>query len=88
VSVIDTTSKTVVTTIPIGVSAVPTGVAVTPDGSKVYVTNFSGGGTGSVSVINAANDTVEVAAIPVEGTHWRRGHAGQPQGLCRESQWR
>jgi YVTN family beta-propeller protein len=64
VAVIATASDTVVATVPVGQN--PVGVAVTPDGSKVYVANFSGGTTGSVSVINASNDMVEVPAIPVE----------------------
>ena len=46
VSVIDTATNTVVSTIPVGIS--PGGVAVTPDGSKVYVTNFL---SNTVSVI-------------------------------------
>ena len=37
VSVIDTASNTVVTTVPVGTS--PHGVAVTPDGKHVYVAN-------------------------------------------------
>ena len=45
VSVIDTATNTVVSTIPVGIS--PGGVAVTPDGSKVYVTNL---GSANVSV--------------------------------------
>src|ERR1700733_2257012 len=53
VSVIDTTTRTVTATIPVG--ADPIAAAVSPDGSTVYVANEGGN---SVSVINAATDTV------------------------------
>src|SRR5215831_11877612 len=59
VSVIDTATNTVVSTIPVGTA--PAGVAVTPDGSKVYVTNFL---SNTVSVIATATNTV-VSTIPV-----------------------
>ena len=50
-SVIDTATDTVTTTIPVGFF----GVAVTPDGSKVYVPNS---GFTTVSVIDAATSAV------------------------------
>jgi YVTN family beta-propeller protein len=53
VSVIDTATDTVVTTINVGAN--PNGVAVTPDGSRVYVTNQGGD---SVSVIDTATNMV------------------------------
>ena len=53
VQVIDTTTDTVVTTIPVG--SAPQGIAKSPDGSKVYVANGSGS---SVSVIDTSTDTV------------------------------
>jgi YVTN family beta-propeller protein len=59
VSVVDTTSNTVLGTIPVG--AAPFGVAITPDGSKVYVGNQ---GSNTVSVIDAATYAL-VATIPV-----------------------
>jgi YVTN family beta-propeller protein len=69
VSVIDTTSNTVVATIP--GFARPFGVAVTPDGSKVYVTNggddnpvFGVTFGDTVSVIDTATNTM-VATIGV-----------------------
>ena len=63
VSVIDTTTKMVVATIPVGNE--PDGVAVTPDGNHVYVVNSSDAGGGdTVSVIDTASNTV-VAPIPV-----------------------
>lgn len=80
-SVIDTTTNTVVHTIPVGAN--PAGVAVTPDGARVYVSNsgfFLPGGD-SVSVVDTSTDTV-VATVPV-GHHpfaygrfisERRGH--------------
>jgi YVTN family beta-propeller protein len=59
VSVIDTSTNTVVTTIPIGgcpgTCPSPAGLAVTPDGSRVYVANH---GNGTVSVIATSANTV------------------------------
>jgi YVTN family beta-propeller protein len=49
-------------TAPIHVGSVPIGVAVTPDGSKVFVANQ---GSGSVSVIATATNTVTGSPIPV-----------------------
>jgi YVTN family beta-propeller protein len=73
VSVIDTATDTVVTTIPVGGAfpnaASPKGVAVSPDGSKVYVVNagqFAGNGT--VQVIATATNTV-VTTITSVGTN-------------------
>lgn len=63
VSVIDTRTKTVITTIPVGDA--PTGVAITPDGRRVYVTNA---GDDTVSVINtklnAVISTLQVGDSP------------------------
>jgi YVTN family beta-propeller protein len=53
VSVIDTASNAVVTTIPVGKR--PWNMAITPDGSKLYVAN---GRSNSVSVIDTASNTV------------------------------
>jgi len=53
VSVIDTTSNTVLTTIPVGSS--PYAVAATPNGTRVYVTNANGNST---SVIDTATQSV------------------------------
>ncbi|MGD0534086.1 MAG: IPT/TIG domain-containing protein [Methanoregula sp.] len=53
VTVIDTTSNTVIATVPVGIQ--PEGVAVSPDGSRVYVANY---GNNSVSVINTGTNTV------------------------------
>jgi len=59
VSVIDTTTASVIATVPVGSS--PSSVAVTPNGRFAYVTNqFSN----TVSVISAASNTV-VATVPV-----------------------
>ena len=60
VSVIDTSTNTVITTIPAGNG--PVGVAVNPAGTRVYLTNTSGG----VSVIDTSTNTV-IATIPVDG---------------------
>lgn len=59
VSVIDTATNHVITTIAVG--SVPDGVAVSPNGSKVYVANIL---SDSVSVIDTATNTV-TATIPV-----------------------
>jgi len=59
VSVVDTISHQVTTTIPVGQG--PIGVAITPDGTKVLITNQT---DGTVSVINGSTDTV-AATIPV-----------------------
>src|SRR5207302_10648099 len=58
-SIVDTSTNTVVATVPVG--TVPIGVAVTPDGSGVYVANS---GDGTVSVIDTSTNTV-VATVPV-----------------------
>jgi len=59
VSVVNTTTKTVVSTIQVG--AFPFGVAASADGTRVYITNEN---SKSVSVINTADNTV-VATITV-----------------------
>src|SRR5205085_5801556 len=53
VSVINTATNAVVTTIPVGTR--PYGVAVSPNGSRAYVANFI---SNSISVINTATNTV------------------------------
>jgi YVTN family beta-propeller protein len=59
VTVIDTPTNTVVTTIELtgcdGSCSSPAGLAVTPDGSRVYVANH---GNGTVSVISTSTNTV------------------------------
>ncbi|MFF9650553.1 Ig-like domain repeat protein [Streptomyces sp. NPDC014622] len=59
VSVIDTSSNTVTTTIAVG--SVPFGVAITPDGLHAYVTNS---GSNDVSVIDTSSNIV-TTAVPV-----------------------
>jgi len=61
VSVIDTATNTVVTTIPI-VSSNPRGIAYDPVNERMYVTN---GVADSVSVIDTATNTVIGTPIPV-----------------------
>ncbi len=59
VSVIDTTTASVIATVPVGSS--PSAVAVTPNGRFAYVTNLF---SNTVSVISAASNTV-VATVPL-----------------------
>src|SRR5215471_10814327 len=65
VTVIDTTTNKVVTTVDVGLA--PAGVAVTPDGSKVYVANRAVSGTVSVidTATNAVSATIAVGSNPV-----------------------
>src|SRR6516162_4981949 len=65
VTVIDTTTNKVVTTIDVGLA--PSGVAVAPNGSKVYVANETVKGTVSVidAAANAVSATVAVGSNPV-----------------------
>ena len=60
VSVIETATNTVVTTVPVGVD--PFGVAVHPAGTFVYVANFDG----TVSVVDTVTHRV-VATVPTDG---------------------
>ena len=63
VSVIDTATLTVLTTVTLGISGQPSGVAVSNDGSVVYVANRDG----TVAVINAATNTVVDTLRPAPG---------------------
>lgn len=61
VTVIDTSTNSVVTTIP-AVGVQPSAIAITPNGKNAYVTNF---GDSSVIVIDTASNTVVDGPIPV-----------------------
>src|SRR5262249_17662568 len=61
VSVIDTATNTVTTTIPVGEQA--GGVAVSPDGSRIYVAGGVSSLGGNVVVIDAATNTVIAAVL-------------------------
>ena len=86
VSVIDTATNTVTATISVGAN--PKGIAVSPNGTRVFVTNYGDGVIevdgkivgytgGTVSVINASNNTViETVKVGVLPT----GVAVSPQG--------
>jgi YVTN family beta-propeller protein len=67
VSVIDTATNTVASTVTVG--SVPIAVAIAPNGNLAYVTNF---GSSNVSVIDTATNTV-VTTVPV---------GAGPQGLA------
>ena len=80
VSVIDTSTNTVVTTIALcgDCSLKPAGLAVTPDGSRVYVANQ---GNGTVSVITTSTNTVSATiAIPCDCLSTPTGVAITPDG--------
>ena len=72
ISVIDTSTDTVSTTISLPATSEPFGVAVTPDGNHVYVTDEN---TGKVSVIATTTNTVS-ATITLTGT------GGVPRGIA------
>ncbi|MEV5486190.1 MULTISPECIES: IPT/TIG domain-containing protein [Streptomyces] len=72
VSVIDTTTRSVITTI--GVANGPWGVAVAPDGLRAYVACF---GTNSVAVIDTATRTVTAS---ISGLNKPLGLAVSPDG--------
>jgi YVTN family beta-propeller protein len=74
VSIVDTATDTLVTTVPVGYG--PWGVAVAPDGTNVYVTN---GDSGTVSVIDTCTKAV-VKTIPVPGYSIPTGIAVAPDG--------
>ena len=75
VTVIDTITNKVVTTIEVGLA--PSGVAVAPDGTKVYVANETVNGTVSVidTATNAVSATIAVGNNPI-------GVAVKPDGRC------
>lgn len=73
VSVVDTNSNTVTTTIPVSTGAV--GVAYSPDRSRVYTTGFSV--SDNVAVIDTATNTV-IATIPIPD--YPTGIAVSPDG--------
>ncbi|HLJ28557.1 MAG TPA: YncE family protein [Candidatus Angelobacter sp.] len=62
VSVINTATNTVTTTIPVGSS--PVGVVFSPDSTRAYVANS---GDGTVSVINTGNNTVMTTIAVTSG---------------------
>jgi len=72
VSVINTATNAVLTTVAVGNN--PAGVAVSPNGANVYVTNFN---SGTVSVINAATNTV-ISTVNIGGNPY--GVALSPNG--------
>ena len=72
VSVVNTATNTVATTITVG--SQPWGVSITPDGTKAYVSNA---GSNTVSVINTATNVV-TATIPVG--NFPEGIAFSPDG--------
>jgi YVTN family beta-propeller protein len=65
VTVIDTATNTVSTTIPVGPR--PVGVAVSPDGAQLYVTNSD---DGTVSVIDTATNTVSTTIAVGSSPLW------------------
>lgn len=74
VSIIDTSTNSVVTTLPVGNT--PTCVQITPDGTQAYVASVT---NNTVSVINRATNTV-TATIPLPGALRPVGLAITPDG--------
>ena len=75
-SVINTTSQDVTTTVSVG--SLPYGVAVTPDGRYVYVNNHT-----SVSVISATTNTVVQTIqfqVPADSNHFLDAIPASPDG--------
>ena len=72
VSVIDTSTFTVIATIPVGATA--RGIAITPNGSRVWTSNS---GSNNVSIIDTATNTV-IATVAAGTTPW--GVAGNAAG--------
>ena len=66
VSVVDTGTKRVVATIPVGTG--PNSLVATPHGNRVYVANSAYNGDNTVSVIDTTANTV-VATIPIPNPH-------------------
>ncbi len=73
-SVLNTTSQSVVNSLPLG--GHPKGIAISPDGNRLYVTKRD---SGLVSVINT-NTYEVVATIPVGLNSWPVGVAVSPNG--------
>jgi YVTN family beta-propeller protein len=65
VGVLDTTSNSIVSTIPVGTR--PYALAVTPDGSRLYVPNHD---SGTVSVIDTATSKVTTDIKVAPNPHW------------------
>lgn len=64
VRVVDLNTNTIVGP-PITVGLAPAALAITPDGAYVYVINYQNGnlGTGTISIINTADNSVQLNAI-------------------------
>ncbi|MCO1602776.1 YncE family protein [Desulfosporosinus nitroreducens] len=77
VTVINTATNTILTTISLPDDSFPKGVAITPDGSRAYVTNR--GTPDSVTVINTATNTI-VTTIPLPDGSDPAGIAITPDG--------
>lgn len=77
ISVINLSTNTVATTIPLPLGSGPQEIVATPDGRKLYVTNI---GNGTVSVINTATNAIKRTII-LPGGAWPQGIAITPDGL-------
>jgi gliding motility-associated-like protein len=76
VQVINTTTYSIMATIPVG--AIPMGTSVTPDGSRLYVANYT---DGTVSVINTTTDKV-IATVTVGPNPFSIGNFVSPGTGC------
>lgn len=76
ISVINLSTNTVATTIPLPLGSVPIEIVATPDGRKLYVTNRNG----TVSVIDTATNSIKTT-IFLPGGAGPQGIAITPDGL-------
>jgi YVTN family beta-propeller protein len=74
-SVIDTSTETVIATIPLGVGSLPVGIAISPDGKLAYVADA---GADTVTVIDT--ETNSVVGEPIDVATGPRGVAFSPDG--------
>ncbi|MCO1602093.1 YncE family protein [Desulfosporosinus nitroreducens] len=78
VTVINTATNTILTTIPLPAGSGPIGIAITPDGSRAYVTNFA---NDTVTVINTATNTILTTILVLPAGSASNGIAITPDGL-------
>lgn len=80
VSVIDTATNEVTSTVPVG--KWPYGVSVTPDGTKVYVANA---GNNTTSIIGTATDSIIASPVIVGNRPIAFGQFMEPDNVSSQS---